>query len=60
MDWPDRRSVAVKRNTRIKIGEVVLPPAHGNVTFEGEGGVAGNHNAPGTENALNNSNLGEK
>ena len=28
--------------------------------FEGEGGVAGNRNAPGTENAPNDSNLGEK
>jgi len=60
MDWPDRVSVAVKRNTRFEMGEIVLPPAHGNVTLEGERGVAGNHNAPGTEDALNDSNLGEK
>ena len=58
--WPDKRSVTVERSVRFETDEVDLPPAHGNVLFEGEGGVAGNCNAPGAENAPNDSNLGEK
>ncbi|KIM60858.1 hypothetical protein SCLCIDRAFT_123149 [Scleroderma citrinum Foug A] len=58
--WPDKRSVTVEQSIRFETDEVDLPPAHGNVTFEGEGDVAGNHNAPGAENAPNDSNLGEK
>ena len=57
--WPDKRSVTVKQSIRFEMDEVDLPPAHGNITFEGEGGVAGNRNAPGTENTPNDSNLGE-
>ena len=58
--WPDRRSVTVEQSVRFETSKVDLPPAHGNVMFEGEGGVAGNHTAPGAEIAPNDSNLGEK
>ena len=60
MYWPDKRSVGVERNIRLETGEVDLPPAHGTVTFEGEGGVAGNRNAPGAENDSNRSKIGQK
>ena len=57
--WPDKRSVTVEQSIRFETDEVDLPPAHGNVMFEGEGGVDGNCNTPSAENAPNNSNLGE-
>ena len=60
MYWPDKRSVWVERNVRFETGEVDLPPVHGTVTFEGEGGVAGNRNAPGAENDSNGSKVGQK
>jgi len=58
--WPDRRSVTVERSVQFEMSEVDLPPVHGNITFEGEGGVAGNCTTPGAEIAPNDSNLGEK
>ena len=60
MYWPDKGSVGVERNVRFETGEVDLPPAHGTVTFEGEGGVADNHNTPGAENDSNGSKIGQK
>ena len=58
--WPDKRSVGVEQNVRFETGEVDLPPAHTTITFEGEGGVAGNRNAPGTENDSNRLKIGQK